>query len=308
VFEAATDPAWNSGQQGWDHNPGAELCDGATCGATGSAFNSNGIQMAGCADNTQNGACTSTGYITNPGAHPSCGVLTSGQGLIGDVSGDVVSSCTGSNFLKMLSGNVLLYHGATAVWSANTTVPTITAVMQGDGNFVISRGFPGDSAVDTVWATNTFGNPGSYMAVQSDGNLVVYTSNGIPIWDYNNPAQSTSCGRLNANQGLSQGASLSSCDRRFKLTMQLDGNLVLSWGTIALWSSNTSGWGNLVMCVMQGDGNFVVYNRANSPATPLWASNTFNNAGNYLVVQNDGNMVVYDASAIQLWASNTGGH
>jgi hypothetical protein len=51
--------------------------------------------------------------------------------------------------------------------------------MQDDGNFVL---YDQDNA--PVWASNTDGNPGAYLAVQDDGNVVVY-QNGSPLWATN---------------------------------------------------------------------------------------------------------------------------
>ena len=49
--------------------------------------------------------------------------------------------------------------------------------MQGDGNFVLytSSGTP-------VWASNTAGNSGAYLQVQNDGNVVVYSASGAVLW------------------------------------------------------------------------------------------------------------------------------
>ena len=44
-----------------------------------------------------------------------------------------------------------------------------------------------------------------------------------------------------------------------------------------------------------------------SSGTPLWPSGTVGNAGAYLDVQNDGNVVIYSASGAALWASGTNG-
>lgn len=63
------------------------------------------------------------------------------------------------------------------------------AVMQADGNFVEYNG-----AMSPIWATNTAGNPNSILAIQDDGNLVVYSPSG-PIWSigaevsFGNPTQ-----------------------------------------------------------------------------------------------------------------------
>ena len=50
---------------------------------------------------------------------------------------------------------------------------------------------------------------------------------------------------------------------------------------------------------MQSDGNFVIY----GPNGALWATNTSGNPGAYLVVQGDGNLVVY--KPVPIWATNT---
>jgi hypothetical protein len=48
--------------------------------------------------------------------------------------------------------------------------------MQGDGNLVIYG--PGDVP---IWFSNTAGHPDSFLIVQNDGNVVIY-SNGRAIW------------------------------------------------------------------------------------------------------------------------------
>jgi Phosphate-induced protein 1 conserved region len=109
------------------------------------------------------------------------------------------------------------------------------------------------------------------------------------------------CGVLRAGQGLTVGQTLGSCDGRFQLAMQYDGNLVLYQGTSALWASNSylsTGYS----AVMQNDGNFVLYD---VNQRPLFASNTWGRPGSALALQNDGNLVVYDTSGRPLWASNT---
>lgn len=53
----------------------------------------------------------------------------------------------------------------------------LQAVMQYDGNFVIYGAF------GATWHTVTYGNPGSFLSVQDDGNLVVYNPSGRPLWN-----------------------------------------------------------------------------------------------------------------------------
>jgi hypothetical protein len=55
---------------------------------------------------------------------------------------------------------------------------------------------------------------------------------------------------------------------------------------------------------MQSDGNLVLYHVNNAPA---WASNTAGKPGSYLIMQNDGNLVIYQP-IVPVWASNTVQH
>jgi len=109
------------------------------------------------------------------------------------------------------------------------------------------------------------------------------------------------CTSMAADEGLYPGRSLSSCDGRFTLTLQGDGNLVLYQGRTALWQTRTTGKRSAV-AIMQRDGNFVIYDET---GTPIWATNTAGHPGASLWVQNDGNLVVYDPVRRPLWASHT---
>lgn len=55
--------------------------------------------------------------------------------------------------------------------------------------------------------------------------------------------------------------------------------------------------------VMQQDGNLVLY-KGN---TPLWASNTDGVAVDFCIMQDDGNLVLYGFASNAVWASNTNG-
>lgn len=111
-------------------------------------------------------------------------------------------------------------------------------------------------------------------------------------------AAPTGCGQLAPGQVLGTNQTLSSCDRRFTLAMQSDGNLVLYQGGTALWATMT--FAANAIAVMQGDGNLVVY----AGGVPLWHAHTYGNPGARLVLQDDGNAVVYSAGQA-LWSTNT---
>jgi hypothetical protein len=92
---------------------------------------------------------------------------------------------------------------------------------------------------------------------------------------------------------------------RYLLVYQGDGNLVLyriaenPWRP--LWASNTAGT-SIGMAVMQGDGNFVIYD---ARGEPVWSSGTPDAPGARLVLQNDGNLVLYDSEQIPRWNTET---
>ncbi|MGV9563816.1 hypothetical protein [Streptomyces sp. NPDC003480] len=69
-------------------------------------------------------------------------------------------------------------------------------------------------------------------------------------------------------------------------------------------SAGESWSATLAHLVMQSDGNLVIYDE-NGHAR--WASNT-SGAGNRAVFQEDGNLVVYNSSNQTLWSSGTAGH
>ncbi|QEL14334.1 hypothetical protein [Limnoglobus roseus] len=107
--------------------------------------------------------------------------------------------------------------------------------------------------------------------------------------------------RINAGGYLLPGQSIVSQDGRYTLNFQAsDHNVVLyRTGGPALWATNTPNGAATNLAMQGADGNLVL-NGAH------WASNTAGHPGAFLVIQNDGNLVIYDASGTHpLWASNT---
>lgn len=107
------------------------------------------------------------------------------------------------------------------------------------------------------------------------------------------------CGdTLTSGQKLDRGQWLRSSDGRYTLHMQTDGNLVVyNAAHSAIWATNRLG----TFATVQWDGNFVEYG-----AGALWATNTAGSGANRLVMQSDGNLVLY-AGTRAVWASNTAG-
>lgn len=111
----------------------------------------------------------------------------------------------------------------------------------------------------------------------------------------------TQCGQIAPGVGLKRGQTQVSCDERFTLNMQLDGNLVLYQGaSTPIWASGTVNTAAEEV-VLNADGNFAEYD---PNGKILWQSNTSGQPGAFLYVQNDGNMVIYNVSGTPVWASN----
>jgi WD40 repeat protein len=242
----------------------------------------------------------------------------------------------GATLTVQNDGNVVIYDTSNhPVWATNTVVPAepaaptevgrllpgqglmagrsiksadgrFTLIIQGDGNLVLYG--PDNQA---LWASNTNGHGNIWdVIMQGDGNLVVYDAHNHALWASN----------TNGKPGAT-------------LTVQNDGNVVIyDTGNHPVWATNTvvpaepaqptkvgqllpgqglmagrsikSADGRFTL-IMQGDGNLVLYGPANQA---LWASNT-NGHGNVwdVVMQTDGNLVIYDAHNHAIWASNTNG-
>lgn len=177
---------------------------------------------------------------------------------------------------------------------------------QPDGNLVL-RSLNGDE----VWHSGLPPGVGKDVVLQDDGNLVIYSAVG-PMGTFRVPVWSSGT----HNQGV-DGLELEGCGFSLKA------------GTEIRWSrgfpacpagvlTNTPAWslpasGSLTILrtpesrlVWQGDGNLVLYSAS---GVASWASNT-NGTGKALSFQPDGNLVIYRAAgpsapAEALWSSNT---
>jgi hypothetical protein len=161
--------------------------------------------------------------------------------------------------------------------------------------------------LNKVWGTSIPNSQAYYFSNQSDGNLVLYDKNWKPIW---------------ATGTDGKGAS--------NLYLQSDGNLVLYSAGGATWSTNTSTQSELQTVnlslktnsiifkgqtlttpdrkynlVLQTDGNLVLYN---ANWKPIWATGTDGSSADRLTLQTDGNLVLYNANWKPIWATGTDGN
>ncbi|XP_030629356.1 mannose-specific lectin-like [Chanos chanos] len=89
------------------------------------------------------------------------------------------------------------------------------AIFQEDGNFVIYGWKP-------LWASDTWGRQDAHsLRMQTDGNVVIYTKDGSPIWHTNT-------------------ASSECCNTSHHFYLCDDGNLVLERDLKEVWNSASS--------------------------------------------------------------------
>lgn len=103
---------------------------------------------------------------------------------------------------------------------------------------------------------------------------------------------------MDRNEQIRRGQGLISINGKFHLELQTNGNLALYSNGALLWSTQTSTGDRFVM---QNDGNLVLYERN---GRSLFLTKT-DGSGRYFLLQNDGNMVVYDSRNSAKWLSNT---
>eukprot|EP00742_Colponemidia_sp_Colp-10_P002639 GILJ01002821.1.p1 GENE.GILJ01002821.1~~GILJ01002821.1.p1 ORF type:complete len:584 (+),score=75.13 GILJ01002821.1:43-1752(+) len=103
---------------------------------------------------------------------------------------------------------------------------------------------------------------------------------------------------------LTAGQQLISANQAFVLTMQEDGNLVLTEQQNRIrWATHTANVGNAPHIFgMQGDGNIAIYDNT---TLPVWTSNRTSLRGDYeLVLQDDGLLCIRDVSSrLPVWSN-----
>lgn len=108
--------------------------------------------------------------IQPPPPPANCGALASGACIY---VGQTIPSCA-NGYAMTLDGSdrlVVTQNGA-QLWSDGATGSAGAACMQSDGNFVVY-----DGGGRALWNSVTPGFPGAHLAVQDDGNVVVYAAN-----------------------------------------------------------------------------------------------------------------------------------
>ncbi len=183
-----------------------------------------------------------------------------------------------------------------------TPTPNAYLAMQTDGNLVF---YPQGQAASALWASATNGNAGSYVKMQNDGNLVVYSASGTALWwsDTESFRGEALCTGDTLQAGQFLGFSNQQTQQSVYLVMQDDCNLALVEqgpassgfpgskypGAFTIWTSGTSESG-----------------ATTSPFAPAAKDSSSPYYGCYVVMQNDGNFVMYPGNqSSAMWSSGT---
>lgn len=116
--------------------------------------------------------------VQNGGFHP--------ETIINDSRGVSAGTWLVSNSVWLINqadGNLVLYRkrDGAALWSSGTSghPGSILFVSNTTGNLYLSSSHTGQ----TFWSVPVSGHPGAYGKLQDDGNFVLYSSSGTPLWN-----------------------------------------------------------------------------------------------------------------------------
>ncbi|WP_019926786.1 hypothetical protein [Nocardia sp. BMG111209] len=174
----------------------------------------------------------------------------------------------------------------------------VRGVLRKDGNFVLV-----DENDEVKWSTGT---DNAVKVVVENGVVVLSDKKGNTVWctqrytgrriaDSARDGGNITTLRPGDELGLGHRLSTGQCH----VTLQDDGNLVLSHVRGVIWQTGTGGRG-VVRATFQKDGNFVLYDQYNRAT---WATKTNGASADRLVVQNDGNFVLYEKNGNPIWSS-----
>lgn len=147
--------------------------------------------------------------------------------------------------------------------------------------------------VNTATAVTTGNSNQSNYAYDSADNRAA--SYSLPV------AARAAVNVMSPGEALIPGQAVVSLDGQSRLELRSSGALVIACNGIDQLTL-TGPNGTSAFMNMQGDGNLVLYNYAQ---TPVWYTVTAGHPGAYLVLQDDGNAVVYSGSTPLWWSATS---
>lgn len=154
----------------------------------------------------------------------------------------------------------------------------------------------------TMLAPATTGTYNEYFNLVAEGHTwlndlgLYYTINVNTI-----STPSASNNSMSSGQSIAKDEFLLSPDLQSVLTVQGDGGVALYSNGRKIWGTGTIGNGANRL-IMQADGNLVLYS---GNGVALWSSQTDGNPGARIVLQTDGNVVIYTVGNVALWSTST---
>jgi hypothetical protein len=196
-----------------------------------------------------------------------------------------------------------------------------SVTMQADGNLVLYLDLAGYSLGPTaVWQSGTAGNPNATAVMQRDGNLVIYSISGRALWQSGTAGQLTAVATLAgdgtfivAGRALWTGYGTAPNGMPYFSTL-LPGAKMGPYSTQFSLRSAASARGNHAYATIQSTGELYL----TVGFLRYWSSGSTSLIGSYIVMQADGNLVIYYlwcptitlscSTPEPIWQSGTAGH
>lgn len=173
--------------------------------------------------------------------------------------------------------------------------------LQTDGNLVLYHN------QRAIWSSQTTGLGGRQLTMQPDGNLVLYRDDGAAVWN------TYSYGNLGAHFAIQDDGNAvvyrsdwsplwNSQTRQTAEVFQPYGSDQLTNDTVLSARQYLRSTDRNYTLLLQADGNVVLYAAG---YRVIWNSQTGGSGANHLVMQSDGNLVLYRSNGTPAWKSNT---
>lgn len=181
--------------------------------------------------------------------------------------GQSISSADGHFQLWMQTdGNVVLYQEGRVRWATGTAGhPGAWLAMQGDGNLVVYRGNLPPSPGNALWSSGTWAPNGAsaYLTVQTDGNAVIYLSSSA-LWSTRTGG--SGCGTFSKSFGMG------SASGAFTAAMCWDGRTAWSFRptTCSVNYSFPYPWGHITWCGVAANGSALTYAGVDFKLNPFY--------------------------------------
>jgi len=198
------------------------------------------------------------------------------------------------------------------MWRSNTAIGVgqyFVLVVETNNDLVLYQAkSKTDPAFAAIWSSRTYngGGPGpAKLAMQDDGDLVLSEATGKILWSSIRGRIGYQFGsKIKSPQHVLAGDCMTSDNKAYKACLQTDGNFVLSEGSHVHWHSNTPRSDPNFHLHFQSDGNLVFYYKGEAP----WHTRSYNKGPgpHSLNLQDDRNLVVYDANGKAHWSSKFG--